>query len=146
MEGGHPYETARLIRGSIGLNERQAGALLRFGEGLTQQGVTGSAWERAVSRQEQRYLKQRAEMIARTETIRAAQQGQLEAWNEAAGEGLLEPERTWRVWQATSDPCDECAAMNGKEVPLKEPWPHGGMEAHLHVNCMCVQSLVFHDA
>ncbi len=72
MEGGHPFQTARAIRGSIGLNPQQAAQLRRFGEGLTQSGVTGSAWERAVARQEGRLIAQRAEVIARTETIRAA--------------------------------------------------------------------------
>lgn len=145
VEGGHPYQTARLIRGSIGLNAQQTAALQRFGEGLTSQGISGSAWERAVARQEARYLKYRAEMIARTETLRAAQQGQLEAWQEAKTQGLYEPERTFRVWIATSGACDECAAMDGEEALIDESWPHGDEEAYLHPNCMCTQGLAFHD-
>jgi hypothetical protein len=145
LEGGHPYQTARLIRGSIGLNAQQTAALQRFGEGLTQQGISGGAWEKAVARQEARYLKYRAEMIARTETHRAVQQGQLEAWREGADSGLYERERTWRVWIATSGACDICAALDGSEVGLDEEWPGYGYEADAHVNCMCAQGLSFHD-
>ncbi len=145
LEGGHPYETARIIRGSIGMNPQQTASLLRFGDGLTAQGVTGTAWERAVARQEARYIQARAEMIARTETLRAAQQGQLEAWREARLQGLYEPERTFRVWIAVGDACDECAELDGMEVGLDEPWPTGDMEAQAHPSCRCTQGLAFHD-
>jgi len=145
VEGGHPYETARLIRGSLGLNGRQAEALARFGEGLTRSGIGGSAWDRAVARQRDRYVKQRAVMIARTETIRAAQQGQLAVWDQAVADGILEPERTWRVWIAAANACDICLGLNGTEVRLNDEWPGYGMVASAHPQCKCSQGLKFHD-
>jgi hypothetical protein len=143
MEGGHPHTTARLIRGSIGLNAQQEAALARFGQGLTDQGISGGAWDRAVERMRNRYLKDRATTISRTETIRALRQGQNEAWAEATSNGLLEPDRTWREWVASSGACDEvCGPRDGTLIPYNGDWPDGA-GSFPHPNCRCSEALVF---
>jgi hypothetical protein len=97
-----------------------------------------------VARREAQYLRDRARTIARTETIRAAQQGQMAAWREAADRGILERDRTFRVWQTVgSAACDICAPMNGERAALDTPFSNGLMEAHAHPNCRCTMSLVF---
>lgn len=55
----------------------------------------------------------RAQRIARTEVIRAANAGSVEAYRNA---GTVQ----WE-WLTTSDPCPYCAALNGKIVAVGEP-------------------------
>jgi hypothetical protein len=64
-------------------------------------------------------LRWRAETIARTETIRAANQGQQLVWDEAVDEGLL-PTGTKKVWLATGDnrTCRICAVLDGQVVAI----------------------------
>lgn len=143
VEGGHPYETARILRDGLGLNGQQLAALDRFEAGARASGLSGESLARAVSRQEQRYLRQRAETIARTETLRAARQGQSETWNAAADEGILERDRTFREWVASSDACEICQELHGETVPFDQAFSNGSMEADAHVNCRCSAVLVF---
>lgn len=145
VEGGHPYETARLLRDGLGLNGQQLAALDRFEAGARASGLSGEALARAVSRQEQRFLRQRAETIARTETLRAARQGQSETWRAAADEGILERDRTFREWVASSDACDICRELHGEIVRFDQPFSNGSYEADAHVNCRCSSVLVFAD-
>jgi hypothetical protein len=66
-----------------------------------------------------RLLKRRAENIARTETIRAANMGTQFGWDAAADAGLLPP-GTQKVWIATEDSrtCPICAVLDGNTVDL----------------------------
>jgi hypothetical protein len=84
----------------------------------------------------------RAEMIARTEVIGAANQGALA---EMSATGL----RSTKEWLATRDgrTREEHAAANGQKVPLDQPFLVGGVAmngphdpaapAHLTINCRC---------
>lgn len=145
VEGGHPYQSAQALRYSVTMLPRDQLRLQRFAEGLWDSGVSEAMYNLRVDQFAARMLRDRARTIARTETIRAAQQGQLEGWRAAQAEGLLEPDRTWRVWSAVSDACDECQAMDGEIVKWDEAWPHGDMEAFLHPQCRCGQGLTFFD-
>lgn len=71
--------------------------------------LTRAQIERLVARYVERQVKYRATMIARTETIRAANAGQIEAWRQAQQQGLLS--NTVRMkWIVTKDErtCDIC--------------------------------------
>lgn len=83
----------------------------------------------------------RAEMIARTETMIAANQGQRMSWEQAIEEGLLPPNMQ-REWIATSGACPECEALDGVRVPLDEPYPDGSDSPPLHPNCRCTEGIV----
>lgn len=80
----------------------------------------------------------RAWRIASTEISRAMHGGALLAAKES---GIVKKKR----WLTSADACDRCILMNGKEVPLDQPFwvdPKGGpyaviMFPPLHPQCMC---------
>lgn len=88
---------------------------------------------------------ERAETIARTESMRASNQGQLEAWKQATDEGLLTGDEE-QEWIVTPDDrlCPVCEPLDGTKAPL------GGMfdtelgkvdGPPLHPNCRCTIGL-----
>lgn len=83
----------------------------------------------------------RADKIARTETMRAVNAGQSEAWEAALDEGYLD-EGAMKVWIVTPDDrlCPECEAMDGETVPVDEEFDGG--DPPRHPNCRCVLSLL----
>jgi hypothetical protein len=114
---------ARQIRRVVGLTERDAGAVTRFLTGLLDDPEVSRGFaERQADKMRARLLRHRAEMIARTETMTAANRGQLQAWNDAADAGLLRAETTRRVWIATEDDrlCPICAVLDGQTVSFTE--------------------------
>ena len=140
--GGHPYQQARQIRNLIGLTSEQMGAVDNFRTMLESGDRTALSRTlrdarfdgtldralgfqpslelapeqigRMVSRYADRMLDARAVNIARTETMRAANLGQNEAWYQAVQGGLLKPGLT-RAWLVTPDDrlCEFCAAIPG---------------------------------
>lgn len=88
----------------------------------------------------------RAETIARTETMTASNEGQREAWGQAVDDGLLTGNET-RVWIVTDDDrlCDECDALDGAEAELDGNFTSDtGDEydgAPAHPNCRCTEGL-----
>lgn len=81
----------------------------------------------------------RAEMIARTETMNAANEGLAQSWDQAIEKGLLTGDEK-KVWIATSDCCDECDELDGEEVGLNEDFSAGD-DPPLHPNCRCTMGL-----
>lgn len=162
IEGNPPREQARLIREIVGLTERDAGAVAAFKQGLTEADTPRRLVDSQVERMSNRLRNRRAEMIARTETVNAANRGQLEAWKEAADQGLIDPTVTRRVWIATDDArtCPICNELDGKTVGFVDAFPvnqsaievgrpksvfpdHDGLAPPAHVACRCSTGLVF---
>jgi len=139
VEGITVDQQARLIRQAIGLNERQARALFNRYDALTRQGVSPARIERQTNTYYQRLLRQRAEMIARTETRFAAQASQQAAWRQAAAEGLLDAGRSWQEFSALDDACPVCRELDGSKYPVDDPGPS------THPSCRCALILVFGD-
>lgn len=135
--GVSPSETARLIRSSIGLTERDAAAVMKRQLELLSQGVT-NATERA-EKYAAKLTRRRAQTIARTETMRAANEGQLQLWAQAKGAGLLNRDAK-KVW-ITSDPCPICEELEGEEVGIEEEFSIGA-DPPAHPNCRCTVGLV----
>lgn len=128
-EGVNPREMARRFRSSIGLTERQQRAvdnyrrLLRGGraEALARElrdrrfdstiaralrgeaELTDAQIERMTARYRERYLKFRAETIARTESLRAVNEGTQEMYQQAFDEGVLSPDEVKRTWVTAGD-------------------------------------------
>lgn len=142
--GGHPYEQARKIRESLGLTERQTKAVWNYRRLLEETARTAAAVDAMVNTKIKRMLKQRAEMIARTETIRAANQGQLLHWQDMERKGYIDAQTTYREWIVTPDDrlCQFCASV-GAEPPVKftEPFEGGIMSPPLHPLCRCAVGL-----
>ncbi len=148
--GGHPWVQARTIRDLIGLNARQARALEHFRRLQEDEGVRADVIQRRVDAYYRRLLNARARTIARTETIRASNAGQQEAWQQAAEQGLIDATTARRKWIVTPDDrlCPICRAipgMNPQGAALGAPFrtPIGPRVAPpAHPNCRCATGLM----
>ncbi len=81
----------------------------------------------------------RAEMIARTEVMDAANEGLAQSWSQAQEEGLL-PADAKKEWIATSDACPECEEVDGEVVPIDDDFSVGD-DPPLHPNCRCTMGI-----
>jgi len=180
QEGGHPYEQAREIRDVIGLTARQEQAVDNFRRALesgvpqdmrralerelrdhrfdptllralsSEQRLPRARIDQMVARYRERYLKHRAEVIARTETIRAANLGQQALWRQAVDQGLIPPGAE-RVWITAGDErtCDFCGPLDGMTVGLEDYFSSAAnnrsyttLTPPLHPQCRCSLGLV----
>lgn len=91
----------------------------------------------------------RADKIARTETMQASNDGQLEAWDQAEEAGLLTGDEQ-KEWIATDGErtCDICGDMDGETVDRGEPFNVDGDDLNgppAHPNCRCTVGLSIGD-
>jgi hypothetical protein len=160
-----PAQIARSLRETLGMSELEAAAIESYRRAL--QSGTASSLSRALrdrrfdarvlrgdmsddqidqmtQRYADRYRAFRALRIARTESLRAANQGRRAAWvqyADATGRGVR------RFWQTAGDEivCAVCApipGMNPEGVALDEPYatPKGPMMMPpAHPNCRCTE-------
>lgn len=146
-DGIAPRQAAKLIRGLVGLTERQAESVYRYRQSLIAEGMSPvEATSRALARAE-RLIQLRARTIARTETIAAATAGQLASWRSAMNRGML-PNDAKKVWITTPDDrlCRFCARMNGQKALLFSTFEssEGPLDGPpLHPNCRCAIALQF---
>lgn len=83
----------------------------------------------------------RAEMIARTETMTAANEGQRQSWSQAQAKGWL-PEDARKKWIAFAGCCDDCDELDGVVVAIDDSYPGDGEDGPpLHPNCRCSESI-----
>jgi len=76
--------------------------------------------------------KERAKLIASTETTRAYAEGNTETWKQS---GVVEK----RIWQTARDErvCPWCGPLHGQEALLNEPFSDGTMNPPRHPRCRC---------
>lgn len=147
-KGIPPADLAKEIEPYIGLTPGHAQALANFRASLITQKVDPSQVQKLTSAYGKRLLRWRANTIARSETITAANAGQLLAWETAKKTGYA-PSDQKRRWITAKDEkvCLTCGPMNGQSVLLTEPFvTPGGKELDhpgAHPNCRCTQGLVF---
>ena len=149
-EGLSVDRQARLIRDVIGLTPRMAAAVANveatiYAEGIAS-GMYPEAAEKAAKKAADAYskraLRERAETIARTETIRAQNAGQVDAWKAAINRGDLRGTAT-KMWIVTPDDrLDKriCRPMAGVKVGIHEEFntPAGAVEyPPAHPRCRC---------
>lgn len=142
-DGIAPRTTAIRMRSHIGLTQRMSDALLK-------RPAAQHAAYRAF------LIRWRAETIARTETIRAANMGQQFVWREAARQGLFNPSLSQRVWIVTPDDrlCPFCAPMADQLVGFEDDFRSGEIVTSrgvrslgsvltppLHPRCRCAIAL-----
>lgn len=142
-------EVARDIRNVVGLRGDQVRALLAYRERLTVRGgLKVDQLEKKVRRYADALLRQRGELIARTEVLSAANAGQLELWQEARRDGTLDT--TWgKQWVTTPDEllCDDCESLDGLVVGFNDLFVSpdntrvSALHAPLHPNCRCTLTL-----
>lgn len=141
-------DIARDIRNVVGLRDDQVTALSNYRERITERGkLTEDQIESKVRRYADALARQRGELIARTEVLQAANQGQLETWMEAQRQGVL-GNNYKKKWVLTPDEllCDACESMDEVEAELDEEFENGQGESTmvppLHPNCRCSIVLV----
>lgn len=119
--GASPAAVAREIRSLIGLTTNQARSVESLFLQSIKDGVTEDLAARIAERNSARLIRFRAETIARTETIRAANMGQQLVWDEAIDSNLL-PDTAEKVWLATGDDrtCPICAVLDGKVIGVRD--------------------------
>lgn len=150
QRGVPPEATARILRQSIGLTDRQAIAVINYRFELLENGRSADDVSRLADRYAKQLLNYRAKLISRTETIAASNEGQMQAWRQAQDKGLIQPERTRKRWDAAEDErtCEICEPMDGQTVAFEgEPFVGGdGSTADMppiHPACRCSVGLVF---
>jgi hypothetical protein len=111
--------------------------------------LTHAQVDTMVARYGERLLKHRAEVIARTESLRSANSGQLETWRQAQEQGLL-PDSMRMKWLVATDErvCKNCPRIPGMNpsdgVPVGQSFqtPYGMVAAPpAHVLCRCAIGL-----
>lgn len=167
-EGIAPRESAKIIRQIVGLRPDQVDAVLNVRQRLLDAQARATATGRTITvkvpgvprgvrvtpaglppdrisavldRYAKRQLRQRALLIARTETIAASNAGQQLQWAQAVKDGLLRGNEMQR-WVVAFDErlCPVCRALHGQKVPLGQPFQSidGPVKAPpAHPNCRC---------
>lgn len=123
---------AREIRQRVGLRSDQVRSLWRM--------RSNGASESELNRRVKKMLRQRSELIARTETMRASNEGLRELWRQGKDAGQISP-AIRREWIATLDDVAQHADNDGVRVGIDETWPWG-YEPGERPNCRCSQGLV----
>lgn len=149
MQAGRgPVAIARDVRQFIGLTRPQQKTIERLRETMTAAGTRGDLIENAIDKRVKKMIRQRAQVIARNETILASKEGHRQAYLDAAHQGAIDINRARRYWVITPlDACEICLpipGMNPDGVGLDEPFrtPIGPLiHVHAHVQCRCVETL-----
>lgn len=166
--GDNPRTTARVLRGSIGLTQRQQEAvanyraLLEVGDrdalrralrdrrfdasaraAVNGERLPAGRIDEMVGRYEARYLKYRAEVIARHESMVALSQGNRLAWEQAIADGVVSRATLERQWFTAADErtCPYCRPVHLQVRAFDAAFdtPLGpATNAPLHVQCRCV--------
>jgi hypothetical protein len=131
------------IEQNLGLNRRQAAAFDHYRDDLMKRGISGRKFDNALERYRRDLIKQRADMIASTETARAANEGWRLQMKNALKEGLIDP-TVWECsWMAAYDEkvCPDCMGMQGKRRPIDGVYTEGAAAGTdgpiLHPGCRC---------
>ncbi len=158
-EGITTQGSARLIRELVGLTEPYANAVLnlrlqmlsnpgkKIWAGRTpirvpRDGASFDLLMRRGGEYARRLLNLRARTIARTETITASNQGQLQLWKQAMDRGLLRFDEA-KVWIVTPDDrlCPICKELGGEVVFVNRPFSTGDFIPPAHPSCRCTMGL-----
>jgi len=129
-----------------GLTERYAVAVYHRAEKLMEANpnATLSTLRQRINTYGARLRRSRARTIARTEIMRASNFGRLEAMEQAANQGLVNPATARKQWSTSRfDVCEVCVPLNGQTQPLRgglflagNGWT--GPSPPAHPNCRCV--------
>ena len=141
-QGIPPRRLAQQLREVVGLTTQQMGTLNRQRDRWIADGLSVDAVQRRIEFAYAKALRQRIETIVRTEALRASNAGQVDAWREARGDGLLDASLV-KEWIVTPDDrlCPLCEPLDGEQVAIDAQFPGGVTEPPLHPNCRCAVGL-----
>jgi len=139
---------ARRIKENIGLDPRRMKALenyRRYVENsenvkrLKTQEAKDKFVEKYVQKYEQRLLRARGDMIARTESINTVNEGSYAMYNQAANQGYIDKSKYVMEWIVTPDDrlCSNCARMYRQFAPIGGSFSNGKRCPTLHPDCRC---------
>lgn len=143
------------LRSVVGLHSRWAKAVQRYRATLESQGLPPASVDRSVDRYRERLIRRRAEIIARTELVRANSEARQETWRRAQAAGAFgqaEPVREWvtaplgRPSKKGKVVCPWCRPLNGVRVEgLDSTFASGRhrvVAPPLHPACRCTLRIV----
>ena len=140
---------SRYLRPLMTLTEREAGWVINKRAALAKEGLIGTNLDRKVIDYSHFLERRRAERIARTEMATAHNMGKYEAMVQQEARANAAGYVTTKRWSVHRDErlCDFCSALDGKEIGLRETFPHAakgenGEQTFTfappgHVNCRC---------
>ena len=139
-----PAATARRIKPLIGLHSRQAQAVRNFRKRLVKLGLKADIIDKRAARYAAKLLRQRAYLIARTETIRSLSAGQQAAWREARNAGRI-PKTSLQRWSVVGDDrlCPICIALSGVKRKIGQQFPGGISHPPAHPACVIGSTTVW---
>lgn len=142
-----PATAARTLRdmeNGLGLTTQQSEWVQNFeSRRITDLMDQGLGYEAAVARAQgptaryaDRIYRYRTETIARTEILRASNEGRNQAWQQGIDEGFINPQQE-KEWSVNIDDrtCDICAPLDGERVLVTAEFPWG--DPPIHPNCRC---------
>ena len=137
-----PEIAKQLMDSGIGLTSKSASAVQRYREGLEDEGgYTAAEIDRLVQAKYDKALRQRADLIARTEIMRASRDGNQELWAQAKEDGLLD-DRAVQQWHAEPGACPKCEPLDDQTAPIGGQFPgEGGDGPPLHPACRCTLTM-----
>lgn len=123
-----------------GLTKRYALAVYHKAERIVRDSpnISAAALQKRVNHYGARLRRSRARTIARTEMMRASNQGRLAGMIQAADRGLVNPTLARKQWVTSSfDVCPICVPLNGVTVSLRQSFGSMGQAPPAHPNCRC---------
>lgn len=171
--GYPPRDLAKMIKQNVGLTQNQVAQVMNYQNKL-ESGLKGQLTEfqkkgmnkkdlenlgnlrrsrvnELVQNYADRQLKWRSENIARTESFKAVNYGQVEIWQQAEDQGITERGKTRKEWVVTIDDrlCPICEPMDGLTAQMGEDFVTGDGTSisapPAHPSCRCHVALVFID-
>lgn len=150
-----PREIAKELELKVGLFDRWGNAVTNsynknYSEFLGQGMSPGEAERRATELADayrERLISARAENIARTEVMTAANQGRLMSWQQAGDKGLVDIDASMKQWIAEGSACDICeGADQDGPIPVNDDWElDNGDTVDMppgHPSCRCTAVLI----
>jgi hypothetical protein len=143
-------ELGRKLRGHIGLHDKWAKAVENryvttykdyIKNGFPESTAQAFA-QKASSDYHAKLLRKRALTIARTEVLRAENDGRWLGWKSAIDEGYADPNSHKRWIVRPIGACEICQSLNGTEIPYDQPFGFGQLMPPRHPNCRCTAILV----
>lgn len=155
LKGGYSGDdAAEMVSRIIGLNTRQTRAVENLYQNtvksLTEDGVSSrqarARAKKMAAEYRERLIEYRGKMIARTEIMRAANNGRLLSWAQALDDGLIASTmlKEWRTYPGfgARGPCPICLDLRGSTVEVFAEFPNGSMMPPAHPFCRCTSILV----
>lgn len=133
-DGKHPSAIARDLKAVNNLDSVRAKQLQKFIDGEP------PPTQAQIDALREQLLRERREVIARTETAKAVSQGDAAAAKAGGAK--------WHVWQSTGDArvSPECQANEAQgPIPISESFTSGATEPPQHPRCRCSVSYLYNE-